>query len=240
MTEQRRSPAIAVVTGANKGIGLDIVRQLAVLGWSVWLGSRDAERGQAAVDMLTSEGLRGHVHLLPIDVTDDDSVTAAARTVARTGVDVLVNNAGIAVPVRSPADATADDVEGVLAVNVLGPIWVTHAFLPLLAASSRPQVVNISSGLGSFAAQTSAGRDPYPDLAYPVSKAALNMITVQYAKHLPNIRFAAVGPGYTATDLNGFAGHQTTAGAAANVLSVIADEELPSPSYISAEGASGW
>lgn len=232
----------AVVTGANKGIGLEIVRQLLDLGWTVWLGSRDAERGRAAGETVSSEGRPGEVRALTVDVTDDASVAAAAETVRATGVDVLVNNAGIAGTVPAPADATAKDVGSVLDVNVLGPVRVTHAFLPLLRKSPSPRVVNLSSGLGSFALMTDPsypGSD-YPDLAYPVSKAALNMLTVQYAKHVPDVRFVAVGPGHTATDLNGHSGHQTPEKAAANVVAAIVSDNLTSPAYISAEGAPDW
>jgi len=232
----------AVVTGANKGIGRETVRQLLDLGWTVWLGSRDRDRGHEAAQALSAEGHRGEVRALTIDVTGDDSVSAAAETVRETGVDVLVNNAGVAGAEPPIADATADDVGNVLAVNTLGPVRVTRAFLPLLRRSSAPLVVNISSGLGSFAFMTNPSQPgaDYPDLAYPVSKAALNMLTVQYAKHVPEVRFIAVGPGYTATDLNGGSGHQTTEQAAANVVAAIVAQDLPSPSYVSAEGAPNW
>ena len=232
---------VAVVTGANKGIGLEIVRQLLDRGWTVWLGSREAARGRAAARAGADAGHPGEVRVLVGDVTDDASVDAAAETVRETGIDVLVNNAGIAGSVPAPADATADDVGAVLAVNTLGPVRVTHAFLPLLRSSSSPRVVNLSSGLGSFARMTdpSAPGADYADLAYPMSKAALNMATVQYAKYVPEVRFAAVGPGFTATDLNGHAGVQTAQQAAAKVGAVIVAEDLESPSYVTAEGL-GW
>ncbi len=232
----------AVVTGANKGIGLETVRQLLDLGWTVWLGSRDPDRGHEAAQALSAEGHSGEVRALTIDVTDDDSVSAAAKTVRETGVDVLVNNAGIAGTQPPIADATADDVGSVLTVNTLGPVRVTHAFLLLLRRSSSPLVVNISSGLASFAFMTNPSQPgaDYPDLAHPVSKAALNMLTVQYAKHVPEVRFIAVGPGYTATNLNGRSGHQTPEQAAANVVAAIVAQDLPSPSYVSAEGLPHW
>ena len=229
-----------MVTGANKGIGLEIVRQLLDRGWTVWLGSRDAERGRAAVEALAAEGRPGEVRALVVDVTDDASVAAAAGTVRETGVDVLVNNAGIAVPVRNPPDATAEDLEGVLAVNTIGAVRVTHAFLPLLRDAPAPRVVNLSSGLGSFARMTdpSAPGSDYPDLAYPVSKAALNMATVQYAKYVPEVRFVAVGPGFTATDLNGGTGTQTPEQAAAKVVAVVVADDVASPSFVNTEGLS--
>lgn len=232
----------AVVTGANKGIGLEIVRQLLDLGWTVWLGSRDSDRGRSAVETLSSEDRPGKVRVLAIDVTDDASVAIAAETVRKTGLDVLINNAGIAGSEPPVAEATARDVGRVLEVNTVGPVRVTHAFLPLLRESPSPRVVNVSSGLGSFAFMTDPSRPgaDYPDLAFPVSKAALNMLTVQYAKHVPDVRFVAVGPGYTATDLNGHSGHQSPERAAENVVAVIVSEDLASPSYVSAEGAPEW
>jgi NAD(P)-dependent dehydrogenase (short-subunit alcohol dehydrogenase family) len=199
-----------LITGANKGLGHETARRLIAAGHTVYVGARDPERGRRAAEELGARFVR-------LDVTDDASVAAAVRTIeAEGGLDVLVNNAGIE-PRRTDggfvdaATTTADDVRTVFETNVLGAVRVLHAFLPLLRRSANPVVVNVSSGLG----YTPALADPaapehfYPGLAYPASKAALNMLTVQYAKAFDGIRINAADPGFTATDLNHHSGTQT-------------------------------
>jgi NAD(P)-dependent dehydrogenase (short-subunit alcohol dehydrogenase family) len=199
---------IALVTGANKGLGRETARRLAELGWTVLLSSRSAERGAAA-----AAGIDGTVVPIAIDVTDDASVAAAAKEVAdRYGrLDVLVNNAGITGPLVSSVDTGADELRPVLETNLVGPVRVTHAFLPLLRESAAPRIVMVSSGLGSLAVTTDPDRleSTVDGLGYQASKAALNMVTNQYAKALPGFRVNVVDPGYTATDLNGHSGPQT-------------------------------
>ena len=144
-------------------------------------------------------------------------MAAAAKAVeADGGLDVLVNNAGIEGRkadggVFGAAEVTGDIMRAIFDTNVFGMVRVTHAFLPLLQRSAAPVIVNVSSGLGSMARMTAAGTpaSAYPGVAYPASKAAVNMITVQYAKAFPGIRVNAVEPGFTATDLNAFQGTQT-------------------------------
>jgi NAD(P)-dependent dehydrogenase (short-subunit alcohol dehydrogenase family) len=197
---------IALVTGANKGIGHETVRRLAGLGWTVLLGSRDPARGQAAAAELGVEPLE-------IDVTDDGSVEAAAKEVERRHgrLDVLVNNAGITGGMVAALEAGAAEMQACFAVNVFGPVRVTRAFLPLLRRSGAPRIVMVSSGMGSIAVTTDPARfeSTLIGLQYPASKTALNMITTQYAKALPGFRVNAADPGYTATDLNGRRGTQT-------------------------------
>jgi len=199
---------IALVTGANKGIGFETVRRLAELGWTVWLGARDAELGKAAVARL-----EGDVRLVSLDVTSDESVAGALATVeAESGrLDVLVNNAGIGGTWADAAETRPADFLPVYGVNVLGPVRMTSAFLPLLRRSAAPRLVMVSSGMGSFGITTDPDRleSTLHGLVYPSSKAALNMITSQYAKALTGVRVHAVDPGYTATDLNGHRGVQT-------------------------------
>jgi NAD(P)-dependent dehydrogenase (short-subunit alcohol dehydrogenase family) len=199
---------IALVTGANKGLGRETARRLAELGWTVLLSSRSAERGAAA-----AAGIDGTVVPIAIDVTDDASVAAAAKEVAdRYGrLDVLVNNAGITGPLVASVDTGADELRPVLETNLVGPVRVTHAFLPLLRESAAPRIVMVSSGLGSLAVTTDPDRleSTVDGLGYQASKAALNMVTNQYAKALPGFRVNVVDPGYTATDLNGHSGPQT-------------------------------
>ncbi|MEV1003247.1 SDR family NAD(P)-dependent oxidoreductase [Nonomuraea sp. NPDC050202] len=199
-----------LITGANKGLGFETARRLVQAGHTVYLGSRDAERGRVAAGRL---GARPVV----LDVTDDASVAAAARTIeADGGLDVLINNAGVegrtaGGGVIGAADVTADDLRAVFETNVFGLVRVTHAFLPLLLRSAAPVVVNLSSGLASLARVTAEGTPAYayPGVAYPASKAAVNMITVQYAKAFPAMRVNAVEPGFTKTDLNHNTGIQT-------------------------------
>jgi NAD(P)-dependent dehydrogenase (short-subunit alcohol dehydrogenase family) len=203
---------IALVTGANKGIGHTVVRRLAERGWTVLLGSREPERGGAAAAALQGS-VDGDVTVLTIDVTSEESVAAAAKEVGeRYGrLDVLVNNAGIVGPRVGALDTTAADLLACYDTNVFGPVRVTSAFLPLLRRSAAPRIVMVSSGLGSITVTSDLERfeSSLVSLTYPSSKTALNMITSQYAKALPEFRVNAADPGYTATDLNGHSGHQT-------------------------------
>ena len=197
---------ITFITGANKGLGYETARRLTELGHTVILGARDPERGAAAAGRLG-------VRFVQIDVTDDASVARAAADVeAREGrVDVLINNAGIIGRRVAAADLTGDDARLVFDTNVLSIVRVTHAFLPLLGKSDAPAVINVSSGVGSFTLTHDPDRVESTISAplYPASKAAVTMMTMQYAKALPDIRFNAADPGYTATDLNGHSGTQT-------------------------------
>jgi NAD(P)-dependent dehydrogenase (short-subunit alcohol dehydrogenase family) len=195
-----------LITGATKGLGRETARRLVAAGHTVYLGARDAQRGKEVAADLGAE-------LLLIDVTSDDSVQAAAAAVReRAGhLDVLINNAGIAGGRIPPGETTAADMLAVYDTNVFGVVRVMHAFLPLLEASVSPVVVNVSSGLGSLTVTNDRSRfeSTLLGLAYPSSKAALNMITSQYAKAYPAIKVNVVDPGYTATDLNGHRGTQT-------------------------------
>ncbi len=231
-----------LITGANKGLGFETARRLIAAGHTVYVGSRDADRGRRAAVQL---GAR----MVLIDVTDDASVAAAAKTIdADGGLDVLVNNAGIEVrldgnQVAGAAEVTADVMRSLFETNVFGVVRVTHAFLPLLRRSAAPVVVNVSSGLASMARVTAPGTPAYayPGVAYPASKAAVNMITVQYAKAFPGMRINAVEPGYTATDLNGHAGTQTVEeGAEIIVRMAQAGPDGPTGGYFDAAGPLPW
>jgi NAD(P)-dependent dehydrogenase (short-subunit alcohol dehydrogenase family) len=194
------------ITGANKGLGYETARRLIEQNHTVVIGARNPELGSAAAEAL---GAR----FVQIDVTDDESVAAAARDVeAREGhIDVLINNAGIVGAHTDPSLLSAADALEVFDVNVAGVIRTTTAFLPLLRRSADPVIVNVSSGLGSLAATHDPDRIESTVIAplYTSSKAALIMLTTQYAKALTDIRVNAVDPGYTATDLNGHSGPQT-------------------------------
>jgi NAD(P)-dependent dehydrogenase (short-subunit alcohol dehydrogenase family) len=199
---------VAMVTGANKGIGREIAAQLAALGMTVLLGARDPGRGEEAAAALRAAG--GDVHPLVLDVTDQVTVNAAARDVEdRYGrLDVLVNNAGIAGASsgQRPSEADADTVRAVFDTNVFGVIRVITAMLPLLTRSKAPRIVNMSSTVGSLAAMTDPA-GPFTHLpaflGYPSSKTALNALTVQYAKEFRQlgILINAADPGACDTDL---------------------------------------
>ncbi|MGW1465004.1 SDR family NAD(P)-dependent oxidoreductase [Streptomyces sp. NPDC002308] len=231
-----------LITGANKGLGFETARRLVAAGHTVYLGSRDAERGRRAAERI---GAR----LVVVDVTDDASVEAAAKTIeAAGGLDVLINNAGI--EGRTPdggvlgaGGETAGSMRTILETNVLGTVRVTHAFLPLLERSEAPVVVNLSSGLASLERMATPGNpaSAYPGVAYPASKAAVNMITVQYAKAFPGMRINAVEPGYTATDLNARTGTQTVEeGAEIIVRMALVGPDGPTGGYFDAEGPLPW
>ncbi|MFI5907890.1 SDR family NAD(P)-dependent oxidoreductase [Dactylosporangium sp. NPDC051541] len=184
---------VTLITGANKGIGFETARQLLELGHVVYIGARDTGRGERAAETL---GAR----FVPLDVTDDTSVTDALATIAAAGgLDVLVHNAGI---------LAADTLDGPTALrafdtNAAGIVRVTEAALPLLRESANPTVVTVSSSMGSFWAVTNPDRpeSTMPLALYAASKAAATMLTVQYAKAHPAIKFNAVEPGTTATDM---------------------------------------
>jgi NAD(P)-dependent dehydrogenase (short-subunit alcohol dehydrogenase family) len=188
-----------LITGAGKGLGRETARRLLEAGHEVWVAARDPERGERAAAELGGR-------FLALDVTDDASVAAATATVAADGgLDVLVNNAGVAgggfVPV---AEVTVDSVRDLYETNVFGVVRVLQAFLPLLEGADPGVVVNVSSGMGSLAVTNDRERleSTLIGLAYPSSKTALNMLTSMYAKAYPRMRVNAVDPGYTSTDLN--------------------------------------
>jgi NAD(P)-dependent dehydrogenase (short-subunit alcohol dehydrogenase family) len=241
MTENSRT---ALVTGANKGIGYEIAAGLARRGFRVGVGARDTARREEAVDKLRAEGL--DVFGVALDVTDDDSVTAAAAQFEELGgLDVLVNNAGITggMP-QEPSQVTAEQVLGVVDVNVLGVIRVTNAMLPMLRRAASPRIVNVSSTVGSLGLQT-AQEEPVGPLsgAYSPTKTYLNALTVQYAKELagPGILVNAGCPGYVATDLNGHRGTRTPEQGAAVFLDLATlPDDGPTGTFSDETGVQPW
>ena len=236
----------ALVTGANKGIGLAIARGLAQAGMTVWLGARDRVRGKAAVQRLQAEGL--DVRLLEIDVADDDSVRRAAETVGSEieALDVLVNNAGIIIdPAAPPSQARMADVKATHEVNLFGPIRVTQAFIPLLKAAGQARVVMMGSGVGSLTLITDPASiySTVNLLAYTSSKVALNAVTVSFAKELApfGIQVNAVEPGHVQTDLNGNTGVLTPEeGAATAVRMALAGQDGPTGGFFGSHGRQPW
>jgi NAD(P)-dependent dehydrogenase (short-subunit alcohol dehydrogenase family) len=197
---------ITFITGANKGLGYETARRLTELGHTVILGARDPERGEAAAGRLG-------VRFVRIDVTDDASVAQAAADVeAHEGrIDRIINNAGIVGSHAQAGDLVGDDAALVFDTNVASIVRITHAFLPLLGRSDDPAVINVSSGMGSQTLTHDPDRVESTIAAplYTASKAAVTMLTMQYAKAIPGVRFNAADPGYTATDFNRHSGTQT-------------------------------
>jgi NAD(P)-dependent dehydrogenase (short-subunit alcohol dehydrogenase family) len=227
-----------LITGANKGLGREAARRLLAAGHDVWVAARDADRGRVAAEELGGR-------FVQLDVTDDASVSAAVeRVTAETGgLDVLVNNAGIAGGFTPVPEVTADDVARVLATNVVGLVRVTQAFLPLLERSANPVVVNVSSGMGSLAITTDPERveSTFVGLAYPASKSAVTMLTTQYAKAFPDIRINAVDPGYTGTDFNNHSGPQSVEeGTDAIVRMAKLDASGPTGTFTDRSGVAPW
>lgn len=242
-TTPAAAPRTALVTGATRGLGRETAARLAALGWTVWLGARDAGTGEQTAAAIAADHPGADVRSVGLDVTDDGSVAAAADAVraAGTGLDVVVNNAGIAGRRVGPTETTPADFVAVYGTNVLGPVRVTNAFLPLLRRSAAPRLVMVSSGVGSFGVTTDPGRleSTLVGLVYPSSKAALNMITTMYAKALADVRVCAVDPGYTATDLNGHSGSQTVAEGAEAIVAACAAEQVPGP-FFDRHGVLPW
>ena len=238
-----------LITGGNKGLGLEAARRLGTQGWQVFLGSRDETRGRAAAAVLADSGV--DVVLVPLDVTEDESVSRAVRLVRQhtDRLDVLVNNAGAAGNVVPPSEATADELHSVYDTNVYGPVRVTQAFLPLLESASFPRVVMVSSAGGSFTVVT----DPEQpvarmhELAYSSSKAALNMLTLRYAQALPHIKFNVATPGevanrkFAATDMNHHTGELTVTEGTDSIirLATIAPDG-PTGIFVDRLGPVGW
>jgi NAD(P)-dependent dehydrogenase (short-subunit alcohol dehydrogenase family) len=239
---------VALVTGANKGIGFDIARQLGQAGFFVYLGVRDAERGAKAASTLQGEGL--HVKAIALDVTNAATITAAKELVEREQgkLDVLVNNAGIAGGTDwsiKPSETPVENVRTVFDTNFFGVIAMTQAFLPLLRKSAAGRIVNVSSSLGSLALHSdpNGGFKDYLLLSYNTSKTALNAATIQFANELRStpIKVNAVCPGYVATDLNGNSGPRTTEqGAKIAVKMATLGADGPTGGYFNDEGVIPW
>ncbi|RWZ67773.1 SDR family NAD(P)-dependent oxidoreductase [Labedella populi] len=218
-----------LITGANKGLGLETARRLVAAGHTVYAGMRDLASGDAAREL--------GAHPVQLDVTGDASVAAAIAQLP--ALDVLVNNAGIAGTAQNLDDLTPEANDHVFATNVTGIVRVSQAALPLLRRSSNPVIVNVASGLGfpRFLLDTSRAEGHVMTVPYVASKAAVIALTVQYAKNLPGMRINAIDPGYTATDLNGNSGHQTvTEGTDAVVAMATIGADGPTGTFSDREG----
>jgi NAD(P)-dependent dehydrogenase (short-subunit alcohol dehydrogenase family) len=235
---------IALVTGANKGLGFEISRQLAAKGIHVLMAARDRARGEKAVAELHAQNLP--VEFIQLDVTSQPSVDQAAAEVQRRHgrLDILVNNAGVALDWVPPSEASIEDLQKTFDTNVFGVFRVTKAFIPLLKKSKHGRIVNLTSGLGSLSKNASGQFVDYNMLvAYCASKSALNMITVRFAHELRSaaIKVNAAAPGYTATDMNKHQGTKTVEqGAATPVRLALLADDGPTAGYFSDEGTEPW
>lgn len=241
------SKRVALVTGANKGIGFETALQLAREGYVVLLGARNTSRGEAAAEKVAGEG--GDARFLALDVTNRETILAAAQYIEASfgKLDVLINNAGIGSPSDGPVGkADLTEVRRVFETNFFGALEVSQAMLPLLMKSSSARIVNVSSGLGSLA------RNSDPDwefgaiqmIGYNGAKAALNMATVLLAKevHATSIKVNSVAPGFTATDLNGGGPGAQTAAEAARLylMAALLPNDGPTGGFLGQSAEEPW
>jgi NAD(P)-dependent dehydrogenase (short-subunit alcohol dehydrogenase family) len=246
MNMQSKLKKTALVTGANKGIGFEVARQLAASGFTVLLGARNQARGDEAAATLKREGV--DVRHLTIDLDDPATIATAAKSidVDYGHLDLLVNNAGIAVEGDGmPSSSSLDAIERTFRVNFLGSVAVTQAMLPLLRKAPSASIVNVSSGLGSLTKSSDPAWTHVAAkyLGYAASKAALNMLTVQLAYELRDtpIRVNSVDPGYTATDLNQHRSTQSIPEGAAEIIRLaLLSDGGPTGTFSNAQGIVPW
>lgn len=236
----------ALITGANKGIGFETARQLAKLGYYVYIGCRDRSKGFNALEKLKAEGLN-NVDLVEIDITNPVSIQSAKQELESkiAKLDTLVNNAGIAG--EQPQNISSGNMRNLRAVfetNFFGAIETTQQFIDLLKKSEEPRIVNVSSQLASLEVQTNS-QNPNHRIydAYSASKTALNAFTVLIAREFENANFKinSVEPGYTATDLNQFMGTQTPEQAAEIIIQYATlDSNGPTGGFFKKDGKINW
>lgn len=230
----------ALITGANRSIGLETARQLSEKGLFVYIGSRDLAKGEEAVKELTQKGFK-NIKAIQIDVTDPKSVLAARNIVEKEQgkLDLLINNAGVlgALP-QEPSTNSIENIQQTFGTNFFGVITVTQTFLDLLKKSDSPRISNITSGLGSLTLHSDPTWKYYAikALSYVSSKAALNAFTVTLAYELRDLPFKvnAIDPGYTATDFNHFSGPGSVESAASFIVKhTLTDENAPTGKFFS-------
>jgi NAD(P)-dependent dehydrogenase (short-subunit alcohol dehydrogenase family) len=238
---------VALITGANKGIGFEVARQVGKAGCTVLVGARNVELGREATAKLKAEGV--DARFIAIDVVKHDTIKRAADEIARDfgRLDILVNNAGIAAIGKdgAPSVADVDAVRTTIETNFIGALAVTQAMLPLLKKSAAARIVNVSSELGSI---TGHGEPNWKfanvrAIGYSASKAAMNMMTAQLALELAGtpIKVISANPGFTATDLNQNRGHQTVEqGAAETIRLALLGPDGPTGGFFETGGALPW
>jgi NAD(P)-dependent dehydrogenase (short-subunit alcohol dehydrogenase family) len=235
---------VALVTGANKGIGFEIAKGLAERGFAVLVGARNAEAGSAAAEALQAAGLEAEA--IVIDVTDAASLRQAAETIgSRWGrLDVLVNNAGISLGKDAlPSTTDLDLMRQVYETNVFGVVAAIQAMLPLLRNAEAGRIVNMSTGLASLALSRAPGPMSFSRLmAYNSSKTALNAVTVQFANELDAtpIKINAANPGLCATELSGGKGRPPSEGASVAIRLATLDADGPSGGLFGDAGPVPW
>ena len=245
MTDSSAQPKIALITGANKGIGLEIARQLGAQGIVVLIGARDQERGMQAARQLCSQNIDARAVIL--DITNPSSIASVAAEIEATfgHLDILVNNAAIALDRVAPSQLDLGTLRETFETNVFGMFSVTTAMLPLLRKSPAGRIVNMSSGLGSLTQTSDLNWDfrRVNLLAYNASKTAVNALTVQFANELHDtpIKVNSADPGYVATDLNAHRGPRTVEqGATAPVRLATLGPEGPTGSFFNEDGVVPW
>ena len=245
MAEGSLKGKVALITGANKGIGFEIARQLALLGATALLGARDRGRGEGAARALAAEHL--DARFLRIDVTEQSSIDETASQIEKDfgRLDILVNNAGIGIDNAPPSQLEMDVLRRTYETNFFGVFAVTKAMLPLLSRSDGARIVNMSSGLGSLTQNSDPGyrHARAKLLAYNSSKTALNALTIQFAYELREtpIKVNAADPGYVATDLNHHTGTRTVEqGARIAVKLATLPEGGPTGGFFDEDGVVPW
>ena len=236
---------IALISGANKGIGYEIARGLGAKKITVLVGARDEARGLAAAEKLKAEG--ADARFVKLDVVSPKTIQEAAKWIEKEfgRLDILVNNAGIGEWGTKPSTISLDKVREVYETNFFGPVALTQAMLPLLKKSKHGRIVNVSSSLGSItlASQPDSPMSAFLSLGYNTSKSALNSMTVQFANELKDtpIKVNAICPGYCATDINGNSGPRSAAqGAVAAIQYATLGEDGPTGGYFNDEGRVPW
>jgi NAD(P)-dependent dehydrogenase (short-subunit alcohol dehydrogenase family) len=240
LAETHSGKRVALVTGANQGIGFETARQLGKKGITILMGNRDEQKGQKAVETLRAEGL--DARLIVLDVTKQNEIDAAAAQIGHEfgKLDILVNNAGILLETVAPSECELENLRKTFDTNVFGLFAVTKAFLPLLRKSSSARIVNVTSGLGSLNMMSDPQR---MDNKYFASKAAVNMMTVALARELrgTRIKINSAAPGYTATALNNYSGHQTVEqGTVASFKLATLPDDGPTGGFLDASGIVAW
>jgi NAD(P)-dependent dehydrogenase (short-subunit alcohol dehydrogenase family) len=236
---------IALISGANKGIGFEIARGLGAKKITVLVGARDEARGQAAAGKLKSDG--ADARFVKLDVTASGTIEHAAEWIEKEfgRLDILVNNAGVAEFGTKPSDVDLAKVREVYETNFFGPVALIQRMLPLLKKSKHGRIVNVSSSLGSLTLSSDLN-SPFADflaLGYNTSKSALNSMTIQFAKELKGtpVKVNAICPGYCATDINGNSGPRSAAqGAVAAIQYATIGDDGPTGGYFNDEGRVPW